>query len=251
MYISRQEFDMQKLYKTELHCHTGITSGCGHCSPEYILSRYLQAGYSTVVITDHFNRLNVSMAPKLHDYLKNNSLSTNWQSKIDFFLSGYKKMKQISEGKLNILLGMEFQSWVDGQGNDYLIYGVSEDWLKASDYIQRFSYKEMSIYAQEFGLKIYQAHPFRIRSTISDPRFLNGIEVYNATINVNSNNRIADMWADHYGLNKISGSDFHETIHQTAGGILTAEPIITNEQLINVLSSQNNYELIRDIEEIR
>ena len=239
---------MTKMYKTELHCHTGDTSLCGYTSAEYLCNRYIQNGYSTVVVTDHFNRITLFRSKKYLDYLSQNDYKICWQTQIDFFLQGYKNLKRFSEGKLNVLLGMEFQSWVEGNQNDYLIYGVTEDWLRASDCILSFTYKDMAIYAHECGLKIYQAHPFRKNMFITDHRYLDGIEVYNATVNVDSNNDFAEIWADKKGLRKISGSDFHETIHQTAGGILTSDPITTNEQLLKVLDSQNNYELIRGLD---
>lgn len=241
---------MKKMYKTELHCHTGDTSLCGHATAEELLYRYLEKGYSTVVVTDHFARISIVRSRKFLDYIAENDLETNWQTRIDFFLRGYQNFKKVAEGKLNVLLGMEFMSWVDGGKNDYLIYGVTEDWLRASEFIPQFTYKEMAVYAHEFGLKVYQAHPFRPKMVISETQYLDGIEVYNGTVNVQSNNSFAEAWADLKGLKKISGSDFHEEFHKVSGGILTEEPIETNEQLLKILDSQENYELIRDIKEL-
>ena len=241
---------MEKKFKTELHCHTGDTSLCGRATSEYLVSRYLEAGYSTIVVTDHFNKTNLDMSKKYLNYISEHDLKKNWNSKIDFFVNGYKNLKQAAEGKLNILLGMEFMSWEDKNFNDYLIFGVTEDWLRASKWIPDFTYQEMAIYAHEFGLKIYQAHPFRIKMSLADPKYLEGIEFYNGTVNVEANNSIAEIWAEHYGMKKISGSDFHEHIHKAVGGILTDHPIETNEQLLEVLSSETNYELIKDMPEL-
>ena len=237
-----------KLYKTELHCHTGDVSTCGYLSAEEIRDRYLENGYSTVVVTDHFNRINLFRSSKYLKYLADNDLKTNWQTRIDHYIRGYENLKRVSEGQLNVLLGIEFQSWTEPNRNDYLIYGVTEEWLRASECITKFGYKEMAIYAHEFGLKIYQAHPFRKDMVITEHAYLDGIEVYNATVNVNSNNDFAELWADRHGLKKISGSDFHESIHKTAGGILTSAPITSNEQLLKVLDSGDSYELIRGLD---
>jgi len=211
-YKPRGDNTVKKLYKTELHCHTGDTSLCGRATAEELLERYLEKGYSTVVVTDHFCKMTFMRSKKYLNFIAENELKATWQSKIDFFMRGYENFKKIADGKLNVLLGMEFMSWEDPGRNDYLIYGVSEDWLRASEYIPGFSYREMSIYAHEFGLKIYQAHPFREKMVITDHTFLDGIEVYNGTINVQSNNGFADAWADIKGIKKISGSDFHEAI---------------------------------------
>ena len=241
---------MKKKYKTELHCHTGDVSSCGQCSAEYIVSRYVDAGYDTLVVTDHFNRYTFSLSPKYISYLKAHGLEASWDGMVDFYLSGYRRVKEVAGDKLSVLLGMEFMPWVSCSKNDYLIFGVTEEWLKASPFLPRLTYSEMAVYAHTCGLKIYQAHPFRVDTMISSPRYLDGIEIYNGTVNVNSNNCIADVWADRHGLKKISGTDFHETVHQTVGGILTDRPITTNHQLLEVLESEDNYSLVKDLESI-
>lgn len=241
---------MNGKFKTELHCHTGDVSVCGQCSAEYIVSRYVDAGYNTLVVTDHFNRHTFSLSNKYLGFLQKNNLDASWEGMIDFFLSGYRHIKEVAGDRLNVLLGMEFMPWVSCSKNDFLLFGVTEEWLKASPFLPRLTYSELAIYAHACGLKIYQAHPFRVDAMISDPRYLDGIEVYNGTVNVNSNNCIADFWAGRHGLKKISGTDFHETIHQTVGGILTDAPITTNQQLLEVLDSQDNYTLVKDLESI-
>jgi hypothetical protein len=52
------------------------------------------------------------------------------------------------------------------------------------------------------------------------------------------------MWAEHYDLTPTSGSDLHTEDMMISGGIETAEPITSNEQLIEVLRSRN-YSILR------
>ena len=42
-------------FKTELHCHTGDVSNCGQETAEYIVSRYLEAGYTSLVVANHMS----------------------------------------------------------------------------------------------------------------------------------------------------------------------------------------------------
>ena len=43
------------MYKYELHCHTGDVSQCAKISPEELVRRYDKAGYSGLVVTNHFS----------------------------------------------------------------------------------------------------------------------------------------------------------------------------------------------------
>ena len=61
-----------------------------------------------------------------------------------------------------------------------------------------------------------------------------------------SRNDIARIWAERFGLIGTSGSDFHKIVEGAfAGGILTDEPITSNEQLLEILRS-GNFEMIKD-----
>ena len=102
-----------KLYKYERHCHTGCVSRCGRVEPEEIVKLYIEKGYDGIVVTDHYSPM---------------TFKPNWcpQKQIDFYLSGYRRMKAEAEksGKdFTVLLGMELRHY--GTANDYLIYGIS------------------------------------------------------------------------------------------------------------------------------
>ena len=44
-------------YKYEMHCHTGPVSQCGRVKPKEIMRLYREAGYSGIVLTDHYSPL--------------------------------------------------------------------------------------------------------------------------------------------------------------------------------------------------
>lgn len=233
-------------FKTELHCHTGDVSNCGQETAEYIVSRYLEAGYTSLVVANHMSYYTfVGSRKKYSNFLEKTQKSDSWQSKIDFFMTGYKNLVKAADGKLNILLGMEFRDFNPKVENDYLVFGVTEEWLRASEKISEMNIKEMSEYVHKSGMLIYQAHPFRNGMTIIKPNYLDGIEVFNGHNTHNSRNRIASIWADIHGLKRTSGTDFHEKSHVICGGILTDEPIKTGEQLLDTLKNES-YELIVD-----
>ena len=103
----------------------------------------------------------------------------------------------------------------------------------------RMSLKDFSVFAMENGLLIVQAHPFRNGMKIMPPQYLDGIETFNGHSGHDSRNDIAEAWARHFGLICTSGTDFHHPHQNPDAGIITHEPICTQEQLIAVLKSGN------------
>ena len=104
--------------------------------------------------------------------------------------------------------------------------------------------KEMSQYIRDSGLTVYQAHPFRNGLTIANPQNLDGYEIYNGHPDHDSRNAIAEAWTKLHGLPGISGTDFHDGKQDICAGIITDDPITSNEQLLEILRSQS-YQLIR------
>ena len=92
-----------------------------------------------------------------------------------------------------------------------------------------------SAFARQEGLLFYQAHPFRNGMSVVNPQLLDGIETYNGHPRHESRNDIAMAWAEKYGLQQISGSDFHDPDGYALGGILTRERIRSQKDLLKAL----------------
>lgn len=223
-------------FKTELHAHTKETSNCGEVPAAELIEAYINAGYSTVVITDHLST---------HTYFRYDYVNMSWDEKIDVFVRGWKAAKQAAKSRINVLFGMELRFDMDNVDNDYLVFGIDENFLRNNGDLINMNIKSFSKLAHENGLIIFQAHPFRVNMRISDPKLLDGIEVYNACVRHNSNNDIAEAWADKYGLLKSSGSDYHRPEDVSKGGIITETPITDNTELIKTLLS-GEYSLIKE-----
>ena len=107
------------MYQFDLHCHTKGVSKCGTVLPEEGARLYIEAGYSGVVITNHFNRYTFDVMPE----------GSSWDETMDFYLSGWKRFRDAAGERLTVLLGMEIR--FDENENDYLVYGVTEELLRA------------------------------------------------------------------------------------------------------------------------
>lgn len=225
-----------KKFKTEMHCHSWPVSRCAVHKPEEIVEQYLEFGYSTVVLTEHLN-----------DYTFSGMDHKTLEEKMDYYLTGYRNLKKAAGERLNILLGAEVH--FAGMGDsDFLIYGADEEFFMKNADIYLHDHWRNGAHIRNNGLLLFQAHPFRYRQMLCPVECLAGIEVYNGHPEQNSHNRMAQHWHEEYPhLIAISGSDHHDPWQYPDAGILTDEPITSNEQLVEILKS-GNFELIRDDE---
>ena len=161
---------------------------------------------------------------------------------IDLYLKAYRQLKAAETADFTVLLGLELRHYATV--NDYLIYGVEEDWLRAQPSMLGWNEKTMSRRMHEAGYLVYQAHPFRPWIRRCDPALLDGIEVYNGHTSPEANRRALE-WAKRCGLSMTSGSDTHTMEDRIRGGIETPERIRSNADLLRVLRA-GNYRLLGD-----
>lgn len=217
-------------YKTELHCHTSEVSKCSDVPAEQIVEKYIEKGYSTLVITNHFS-------PYSFDHIEDSP----WNEKIDLFMSAYHNAVKAAKGRINILLGMEYRN-VHAM-NDYLVFGITEEFLRKynTDNENNFIMMKLKAFrkiALENSLLIFQAHPFRNGMTITDPGLIDGIEVINGHKRHDSRNDIALMWAKKMGLLKCGGSDAHEPGDEGSVAVYSRKLIRTNDDLLKLFKSR-------------
>ncbi len=215
-------------YFYETHAHTAEVSPCSHVPAAQMVEAYIQAGYAGVVITDHFA-----------SYICSPREGENWEMVVSRWLKGYRAAKEAAGDRLTVLLGMEMRIG----DNDYLVYGLTEAFLFEHEELLTLDIGAFHKLANQHGMPVYQAHPFRNGMRIVAPHDLDGIEVFNGNPRHDSRNDIAAMWAEKFGLKTISGSDYHEPGDLARGGIAVDRPIYTNEDLLTAL--QQGVQLLR------
>lgn len=217
-------------YKYEMHCHTKMVSQCGQMEPKDIIDTYKYSGYSGLVVTEHYSPLTFG----LNSYYKPQRL-------IDFYLSSYYEMKKYETDDFTVMFGMELRHYATGA--DYLIYGVDPEWLRQQGNLLAKFEKQIYKMMHAEGYLVFQAHPFRPYILRCNPKYIDGIEVYNGKCDKETNDK-ALKWAQKTGKLMVSGSDFHEGAQLARGGIITDRPIKNNAELLDVLRSQN-FEMIK------
>lgn len=213
------------MYKTELHCHTAEVSVCATESAENTVEKYIAAGYSTVVLTNHYS-IHTRFAAKMKgiDFT-------------DYLIDGYRKMRDYAGDRLNVLLGAEVTFEAPSDRNDYLVYGLTEEFLYEHKDMLAMNIETLFELCNENNFIVVHAHPIRPGHTLRGRWQVHGYEIMNGSA---ENNNLALMWAKYNSeALRTAGSDHHGPDDYPTCGILTDEPITTNKQLFDVLSSGN------------
>ena len=211
------------MFKTETHLHTAEVSLCGKKRAAEMVHAYLAAGYSTIFISDHFQK---NTLDDLGDI--------SWEEKISIFLHGYFRAKKAGdEAGLIVLPAMEV-CFTDAP-NHYLVYGITREILCAYPELHTYGIERFSQVAKKHGLFVIQAHPYRDGHCFPTPQYADGFEVYNSNPRHEDFSEKSEAVAREYGLAMTGGSDAHRDEDVAGTGIETEERIETSEQFIRAL----------------
>jgi len=219
------------LYET--HLHTAEASACASGSAAEMVRTYAEAGYSGLIVTDHFFNGNTAIPHKLP-----------WKERVELFCKGYENA--LEEGKrlgFSVLFGWEYSYY----GTDFLTYGLDKAFLLNNPDILSWSLKEYLRRIRSMGGFITHAHPFRKAFYIDEvrlfPEDVDAVEVINASHTDPSFNAQAKAYAEKHRLPQTSGSDIHHTDRFTGGGMAFDHPLHSIEDFIAAVRS-GRYKLL-------
>ena len=185
-------------YLYETHMHTCLASACGKSTGKEHVRFYKDAGYTGIIMTDHFFGGNTAI-----------DRSLPWKKRIDLFWRGYEDAKEEGEKTgLDVFFGLE-QNYT---GDEYLIYGLTKEYMKAHPEMEHWTRRQQLEEVHRAGGCVIQAHPFRIRGYMNSiqvgTRFCDGIEAANR-----GNEPLDDARAYRMGMAEhlvmTAGSDNH------------------------------------------
>ncbi len=222
-------------YLYEMHAHISEVSTCSPTSAQTLADLYINSNYAGIVLTDHINA---------ETFSRRGLENAPWEDKVKHFLTGYNTLKKVAGDKLNIILGMEIRFYCCP--NDYLLYGITEEFLLSHGDLMAYEPEEFYKIAHENGVLMIQAHPFRREMHIHNWKNIDGYEVFNGNPRHYSCNPMAEAWAKYHNKSIVtSGSDFHEVDDAYHGGIYFEKEIKDQFQLVEELK-KGNYTLKKD-----
>ncbi len=196
-------------YKIETHLHTPVNSPCGKVPPETIVRRYREAGYSALVVTDHFS---------LDGFTRTGLDPDGAGDRVEAFLEGYRQVKHFADQVgMKTYYGAELRFLENS--NDYLLYGFSHGLLEDPRKIWAMGLAAFGALAREDGAVLIQAHPFRKGCVPVAPCLVDGYEAVNRHDKHANRNELAVALAERYGGIRTSGGDFHDDRDRCIAGI--------------------------------
>jgi hypothetical protein len=197
---------MSYLYETHLHTVRG--SACGVSRGRDYIRKYLDLGFTGIIVTDHFFNGNTAIDRHL-----------SWKQWVEQFTRGYEETREEGEKRgLDVFFGWE-ETY---KGDDYLVYGLDKAWLRVHPASAHWSRQEQFDAVHAAGGCVVHAHPFRaayyIKTIHLAPKLVDAVEIANAC-----NDPLWDSLASEYaartGLPVTAGSDIHDARQLEEGNI--------------------------------
>lgn len=197
---------MEKLLKIDPHVHSNGISRCSHMSCEEIIDAKMELGYDGVFLMNHCQEW----------YYQADTHPQFMEEVIQEFLRG----KAYADTKgFRFYLGLEV-TLMKPHYADWLLYGVTEEFLRSSPCLYTLSQKELFQLCEKWGILLVQAHPFR--QSPGEPEYMHGIEHNCSQADVYKFDMV-EAFAKEYGLFITCGTDYHFKENTRFGGIFVPE----------------------------
>ncbi len=225
---------MNKLREIETHCHTKEVSPCSRIGAEALVSLYHQYGYYAIFITDHF---------KADVFERDGMRGKSWEEQADYYLSGYKKAKKLGDTLgIRVFLGLEVTPAASPY--DFLVYGADEAFIKEQGPFYMLETPKFYEKMHQNGKIVFHAHHYRYGLEPEDPRYYDGIEIFNAHPRQQNRNQLALQLANAHGLLTIAGSDAHDKADAGRSGVMMPESVDSEAAFVDYYRQNGSPELI-------
>ena len=220
------------LYQYETHCHCSQGSGCGKSTSQEMVRAYHAAGFSGLVLTDHFVLGNTAV-----------DRSLPWAKQMQCYWQAYLDAREVGkELDFDVIFGIEHAY---GDGKEILFYGIDLDFLLANPDIPEIPLEELVRRVHDHGGIAVQAHPYRCRWYVNmevGPRtdLIDGVEVHNIC-NQPGEDAKALALAKSGGFLMTCGGDIHVAEDPRLGqaGIALPYRIRSEKELVSALKSSD------------
>ncbi len=223
--------EKQKTYKYETHLHTSEASACAGGTGAEMARAWQEAGYSGIIVTDHFFNGNTSVSSRL-----------SWENRVEKFCKGYENaFREGVRCGLHVFFGWEYNYC----GTEFLTYGLDRQFLLDHPDMLSWSLGQYFQKVRQHGGFISHAHPFRRASYIRDVRLfpdqVDAVEVVNASHTDPAFNRQALEYARKHQLLMTSGSDAHNPDEVYGGGIAFTREIHSMDEFIQAMRASEGH----------
>ncbi len=221
---------MKKTLKIDMHVHSKGISLCSKVSCQTIVDEKLRVGYDGAVLTNHCQPW--YYPPAEHSYF------------IERVIEEFYRGKEYADKKgFRLYLGLEVT--IPNPYGDWLLYGVTEDFLRRSPCLYQLTQKQLFELCEENGILLVQAHPFRNGCVLGDPRYMRGMEI-NCTPGDFEKASFVKEFTEKYNLLVTCGTDYHGIERETLGGILLPSECTTAAEIAAYIRAVKNVKIVQN-----
>lgn len=227
-------------YLYETHLHTSQGSACGRNTGAEMAKAAKDNGYAGIIVTDHNWGGNTRIDRDLP-----------WEQWVDGFIKGYQEALAYGQTHdLDVFWGYE----AGFQGTEFLIYGVTPEWMSGHPEIKAAGVEEQYRLIHDAGGMVIHAHPFREESYIPKvrlfPDYVDGVEGINATHSCSRSmghknpafDQKAIQYARENNLPLTAGSDIHSTA-LLGGGVAFRRRLVSISDYCQAILGGEDYVL--------
>ena len=191
-----------KWIRIDPHVHSSGVSACSHVTCAEIIDEKMRLGYDGAVLTNHCQCWYYPIQEH--------------PSFMEKMIAEYRQGKAYADEKgFRLYLGIEV-SLQEPHYADWLLYGVTEEFLRSSPCLYALTQKELFEYCEKWGVVMVQAHPYR--QAPCNPEYMHGVEI-NCTGGDLDKIPLVEEFAREHDLLITCGTDYHDTSRVYRGGI--------------------------------
>ena len=226
------EKSMEKMLKIDPHVHSNGVSRCSRLTCEEIIDSKQSRGYDGAVLTNHCQAWYYP--------------AEEHKNFVERVIEEYARGKAYAREKgFRWYLGIEV-SISEPHYADWLLYGVTEEFLRATPCLYLLTQKELFELCEEWGIVLIQAHPYR--QTPCNSLYMHGVERNCAPSDLDKVS-LVEGFAKEHGLLVTCGTDYHFTDNTYFGGILLPETCETAADMARYIRETGEVTVFAEEEE--
>ena len=211
----------------DMHTHSSGVSRCSRVTPEELIDQKIAQGYDGIVLTNHCQPWYYA-AEEHKQY-------------VETVIAEYHTAKAYGDKVgFRVLLGIEI-TIQNPAVYDMLIYGVTEDMLRASSCLYQMTQRELFDFCNRYGALLIHAHPLRSsfdgkRVGLANPAYIHGTEINCTPKDLVLKDELLPL-AKEKELLVTCGTDYHAPDRTFRGGMYVPDTVHTSTDLADYLKS--------------
>ena len=222
----------------DAHTHSSGVSRCGRVTPKELIDQKMEQGYDGMVLTNHCQ-------PWYYP-------SKEHAQYVENLIEEYRIAKAYGDQVgFRVLLGIEV-TVLDPGHYDMLIYGATEEMLRASPCLYEMTQKQLFDFCNRYGALLVHAHPLRLSFDgkefgLADPKYIHGAEINCTPKDLVLKDELLRV-AKENELLVTCGTDYHAPDRTFRGGMYVPDAVHTATDFAAYLKSASKTELFLEDE---